>query len=79
MDADIIKFVIGYNEPRSIYYIAGELETLGRCGAEWPLATAENWKREILRLVKDRELTIDNAGLVWVPSKDKQMSLFQLD
>lgn len=78
MDADLIQFVASSREPTSIYLIAAELETLGYLGADWPRATAEHWKREILRLVEKNELTIDDAGLVWIKKKEepKQMTLF---
>lgn len=79
MDADIIRFVSSYREPTSIYLIAGELETLGERGADWPRATCEHWKREILRLVDKNDLTMDDAGSVWLAKQGeapKQMTLF---
>lgn len=79
MDADIVRFVASYREPTSIFLIAGELETLGERGADWPRATCEHWKREITRLVEKNDLVMDDAGLVWIAKKGdapKQMELF---
>lgn len=79
MDTDLIRFIQSNREPTSIYMIAAELETLGYLGADWPRATAEHWKREIIRLVDKNELTMDEAGLVWLAKQGeapKQMTLF---
>lgn len=79
MDTDLINFIQSNREPTSIYLIAAEMETLGYLGADWPRATAEHWKREILRLVDKNELTMDDAGNIWIAKKGgepKQMTLF---
>lgn len=79
MDADIVRFVASYREPTSIFLIAGELETLGERGANWPRATAEHWKRTITKLVDENKLTMDSSGCVWIVANSdapKQMELF---
>jgi hypothetical protein len=62
------------------YEIAGTLETLGKHGADWPRATAQQWNREIDKAIADGLLVEDQTGLVRLPMEkpivQKQLNLF---
>ena len=62
MSEALITFIRGI-QPVSIFEAAGELETLGRCGAGWSRATADHWKRELTKLVNDGLLEEINGML----------------
>lgn len=64
LDTDLIDFIRPI-APVHIYEIAGELHSLSQNGAKWPRASAEHWKREIERLVKDGKLD-ETKGMITI-------------
>lgn len=62
MEADLVEFLRKV-APIHIYEAAGELHTLSQNGANWPRASAEHWKRELEKLVKDGTLDEENGML----------------
>ncbi|AMV31283.1 hypothetical protein VN12_04140 [Pirellula sp. SH-Sr6A] len=55
MEADLVEFLRKV-APIHIFEAAGELHALSQNGANWPRASAEHWKRELEKLVKDGTL-----------------------
>lgn len=79
MDQDLIDFVRGYRGPVSIDEVASDLAVLGANGAEWPRASATDWKRSLNVLVSEGKLTSENNMLtVQIIKSDApvQMELF---
>ena len=76
MNDELLDFIRSYREPVSIDDVAKELESLGKAGASWPIASATEWHRELMKLVDAGRLKIDGNVLAIVKQGLTQGELF---
>lgn len=79
-DTDLIEFIRGFRGPVPMREVTKELETLGKHGADWPRASVDHWRRELLRLAATGQLKCDKDLNLSVPfvtdDRPKQGTLF---
>jgi hypothetical protein len=76
MNDELLDFIRSYREPVSIDDVAKELESLGKAGASWPIASAIEWHRELMKLVDAGQLRIEGNVLSIVKQGLTQGELF---
>lgn len=79
MTNDLIDFIRSYREPVSLDEAAIELHSLGNAGADWPRASVQDWRRELIKFVSDGKLSC-NDGVLSVPKVEtmQQGNLFEI-